>query len=214
MSQVITNTRGMQRNREDSLVNRRTDAIVDEHAQRVKFGGFHFGAAFFGWLVSTGIGAILTSILVAAGSAVAVTNFKSTASNLNINPQAVATVGLVSGILLLAVLCLSYFTGGYVAGRMTRFDGARQGFGVWIMGIIIALVLGGVSVALGSQYNVLQQLNLLHIPIKSGNFTTLGLIITILSIVLTLLVAMAGGKLGEAYHRKVDAEGTVGELTR
>ena len=38
------------------------------------------------------------------------------------------TIGLVGGALLLAALMIAYFAGGYVAGRMSRFDGARQGF--------------------------------------------------------------------------------------
>ena len=36
-------------------------------------------------------------------------------------------IGLGGGILLLAVLAIAWFCGGYVAGRMARFDGARQG---------------------------------------------------------------------------------------
>ena len=41
--------------------------------------------------------------------------------------RAANTVSLVAAIVLVAVLALAYYTGGYVAGRMSRFDGARQG---------------------------------------------------------------------------------------
>src|SRR5687768_9462078 len=38
--------------------------------QRDAFGGFNWGSAFFGWLVAIGIGALLTAILSAAGTAI------------------------------------------------------------------------------------------------------------------------------------------------
>jgi hypothetical protein len=37
------------------------------------------------------------------------------------------TIGIVAGIILLVVLVNAYYIGGYVACRMSRFDGARQG---------------------------------------------------------------------------------------
>src|SRR4051794_26843728 len=50
------------------------DAVVlDREArlrQRDRFGGFNWGAAFFGWLVAIGMGVILTAIVSAAGAAV------------------------------------------------------------------------------------------------------------------------------------------------
>ena len=41
--------------------------------QRDEFGGFNWGAAFFGWLVAIGIGVLLTAILSAAGAAIGLT---------------------------------------------------------------------------------------------------------------------------------------------
>jgi hypothetical protein len=121
----------------------------------------------------------------------------------------VRTVGLVSGILLLTVLAIAYFAGGYVAGRLSRFDGARQGMATWIIGLIVALVLGAAGALLGAGFNVLQQLNLPAIPVGS-EFTTGGLIASLLALLLTLGAAILGGKTGEKYHRKIDAEGMAG----
>ncbi|HET9098012.1 MAG TPA: hypothetical protein VFN51_00160 [Candidatus Saccharimonadales bacterium] len=179
-------------------------AAIDRSAQRQKFGGFHLGAALFGWLVSTGIATILISILTAAGAAVALTQIKNAT---NISAQGVSTIGLTGGILFLIVLIVSYYAGGYVAGRLSRFDGARQGFGVWAIGILITIILAALGAAIGSKYNVLQQMNLPHIPIKAGSFTTGGLITSLIAIVVTLLAAVSGGKLGERYHRRVDEAG-------
>ena len=42
------------------------------------------------------------------------------------------TVGIVGAIIVAVVLLVSYYAGGYVAGRMARFDGAKQGLAVWL----------------------------------------------------------------------------------
>lgn len=193
------------RQREDDSVDRE-HAVMDHNLARSRYGGFHFGAAFFGWLVSTGLAAILTSILAAGGAALAVSRVNSVS---NVTNSTAATVGVASGILLLIVIAISYFAGGYVAGRLGRFDGVRQGFGTWVIGLIIAIILGVVAAGLGSKYNVLQQLNLPHIPVKSGSLTTGGWITSIAALVITLISAMVGGKIGEGFHRKVDAAGAV-----
>jgi hypothetical protein len=179
--------------------------VVDERVQRERYGGFHFGAAFFGWLVSVGIGTILSGILAAAGGALAVT--KIAGDTLTVTK--VTTISFVSGVLLLLILAVAYFVGGYVAGRLVRFDGARQGLGVWLIGVLMTLLLGAIGALLGAKYNVLQQINLPHIPIKQGSLTTGGLITSLVAIAVTLLAAVVGGRLGVHYHRRIDKAGTV-----
>lgn len=177
----------------------RDTADHDMAVVKSSVGGFKFGAAFFGWLVSIGIAAILTGILGAAGGALAVTNVGS-----NVSAGTVSTIGLWSGIVFLIILAIAYYAGGYVAGRMVRFSGARQGFGVWAIGLIVTVVLALAGAILGAKYNVLQQINLPHIPIKQGTFTTGGLIASLIAIVVTLLAAIFGGAAGQRYHHKVD----------
>lgn len=184
-------------------------AVVDRDLQRSEFGGFHFGAAFFGWLVTTGLATIVIALLSAAGSAVAVAAVDSVNA---VSGQTASTVGLVSGILLVIALAISYYAGGYVAGRMSRFDGARQGVGVWLIGVLLTLILGGLGAALGAKYNVLQGLNLPHLPINQGSFTTGGLITSVAALLVTLAAAVLGGRAGERYHKKVDASGEIGTV--
>lgn len=186
-------------------------SVVDKKLQYRQFGGFHFGAAFFGWLVSSGMGVILISLLAAAGSAVAVTSIKNPQA---INSSTATTVGLTGGLLLLMALAISYYAGGYVAGRMSRFDGARQGFGVWTIGILVTTLLGVIGAFVGSQYNVLQQLNLPHVPINQGSYTKAGLITSLAIFVVSLVAAISGGKAGEKFHRKIDNKGTIGQAVR
>jgi MFS family permease len=90
---------------------------------------------------------------------------------------------------------------------MARFDGARQGVAVWVIGLLVVLALALAGLVFGSQYNVLQQLNLPRIPIDEGTATTGGVIALVAVLVVTLIGAVVGGKLGDRFHRKVDRAG-------
>jgi hypothetical protein len=177
------------------------DAVA---AQRDRFGGIKWGAAFFGWLSANGLAVILIALLSAAGVAFGLAQNVDTADEA---VEQVETLGIGGGVAVLVVLFLAYLAGGYVAGRMSRFDGARQGVAVWVIGLLVVLVLAVAGIALGAEYNVLQQLNLPRIPIDEGTATTAGIITLVAILLVTLLGAVLGGKLGERFHRKVDRAG-------
>jgi hypothetical protein len=167
--------------------------------QRERFGGLNWGAASFGWLVAIGIAAILTAILSAAGAAIGLTSISSAEAQ-----KHAATIGIGGGIALLIVLLLAYYAGGYVAGRMSRFDGGRQGVGVWVIGLFTTIVFAVAGVAFGSKYNVLSSLNLPRIPVKEGELATDGGIALAAILLGTLIAAIVGGRIGRHYHTKVD----------
>jgi hypothetical protein len=177
------------------------DAVA---AQRDRFGGIKWGAAFFGWLSANGLAVLLVALLSAGGVALGLANGLDTADEA---AQQADTLGIGGGIAVLVVLFLAYLAGGYVAGRMARFDGARQGIAVWLIGLIVVLLLAAAGVILGAQYNVLEQLNLPRIPVDEGTATTAGVITLVAILLVTLLGAVLGGKLGDRYHRKVDRVG-------
>jgi amino acid transporter len=170
--------------------------------QRAEYGGLNWGAAFFGWLVAVGMAAILLGLLSAAGTAFGLTEVSDAEAKANAE-----TIGLVGGILLVAVLAIAYFFGGYVSGRMSRFDGGRQGFGTWAIGVAVTLVLAVAGAIFGAEYNVLDALGLPNIPIDRGTLTVGAGVALVAVLVLSLLTAMAGGKAGERYHRKIDRFG-------
>ncbi len=170
--------------------------------QRAEYGGLNWGAAFFGWLVAVGMAVILLAILSAAGTAFSLSEVSESEANSNAE-----TIGIVGGILLILVLAIAYYCGGYVSGRMSRFDGARQGFGTWAIGLIVTVILAVAGAVFGSEYNVLEALNLPRIPIEEGSLTTGAAIALAVVVILTLLAAMGGGKAGERYHRKIDRAG-------
>jgi hypothetical protein len=170
--------------------------------QREEFGGVNWGAAFFGWLVAIGLGALLVGLLAAAGAAVGVTSIpqKDTVGD-------ASEIGVGGAIALLVALAVAYYCGGYVAGRMSRFDGARQGLGAWLIGLIVTVILAIAGALLGAEYNVLDQLHLPALPVGDSEFASGGALALVILVFGTLLAALVGGKAGEQYHRKVDRAG-------
>jgi MFS family permease len=165
-----------------------------------RFGGTNWGAAFFGWLVAMAMTVLLAGIVSAVAAAIG--------EDLNLTQadveQDTASAGLAAAIVLIVVFAIAYYAGGYVAGRMSRFDGGRQGLGVWIVGLLITILAVVLGLVFGEQYNVLDRVNPpdINAPEDAG----IGAIVAgVVLLVVTALAAMAGGKAGRHYHAKVDA---------
>lgn len=180
---------------------RRRDVIVDDDAHaRDKFGGLNIGAAFFGWIVAVGVAVLLAGIvgavLAAVGSDVEVTQSDA--------EREAGTIGISTAVVLLVILALAYYAGGYVAGRMSRFDGARQGVGVWVVGLVVTIVAIALGAGFGTKYNVLERVDLPRIPISTDDITGGAVIAAVAVVLVTLLFAVLGGVLGHRYHNRVD----------
>ena len=167
---------------------------------RDRFGGINWGAAFFGWLVAIALTILLTSI---AGAVTAAIGSSTQITQSEAERQA-GTIGIVAGVVLLVVLAIAYYTGGYVAGRMSRFDGGKQGLAVWLIGLVVTLLAIGLGTLFGSEYNILDRVNLPRIPLSTDQLSTGGLITAAAVLLVSLLAAMLGGKVGHRYHDKVD----------
>jgi hypothetical protein len=180
----------------------RTSLRAVRARQREEFGGVNWGAAFFGWLVAIGLGALLVGLVAAMGAAVGLTDASGTDAAGN-----VTEIGIGGTIVLLAMLAIAYYCGGYVAGRMSRFDGARQGLGAWLIGLIVTVILAIAGALLGAEYNVLQRLELPALPVGDSKLASGGALALALILVGTALAALIGGKAGEQYHRRIDRVG-------
>ena len=168
--------------------------------------GIQWEAAFFGWLAAIGLAAILVAMLVGGGVAVGLTDIEDTAG------QQAERLTFGGGVVLVAILALAYLAGGYVAGRMARFDGWRQGLGVWILALVMTLALAATAWIAGGDVNPLESLELPRIPVEEeGGLTTGGVIATVAAAVVTLLAAIGGGIAGERFHRAVDDAGSTVE---
>jgi hypothetical protein len=183
----------------------RRDVVARE---KDRYGGMKVGAAFFGWLAATGTAVLLTALLAAAGAAVGVATGTDLEQAAGDAERDAGTVGLAGGVGLLVIFFVAYYCGGYVAGRMARFDGARQGVAVWLWALAAALV-AALLVAIGAeQYNILVDLNdFPRIPVDEGDLTTAGIIVAIAVALVSLLGAVLGGIAGTRFHRKVDRAG-------
>ncbi|WP_028267323.1 YIP1 family protein [Arthrobacter sp. MA-N2] len=174
--------------------------------EKEQFGGIKIGSAFFGWLTATGMAVLLIAILTAAGVAVGLAN--NTNVNDAVNQAGSQTVGIAGVIALLVILFLSYYSGGYVAGRMARFNGVRQGFMVWLWAIIAAVLVALLGLIAGQRFNILANLNSFpRIPVNEGQLSTTGIIAAVVVAAVTLVAAVLGGLAGMHYHRKVDRAG-------
>jgi hypothetical protein len=161
-----------------------------------------FWLGFFGWLTATG----LTVLLAALISGVAALFGAQNASG-----ATMSALGVGGAIALLVVLLIAYFAGGYVAGRMARFSGLKQGFAVWLWAIIVAVVLGVVGAIAGTQSGVATQLgSVAQLPFSASQLTLAGVVSALAVLVVTLVGALLGGVAGMRYHRRVDRVGARG----
>jgi len=168
-------------------------------------GTIQWEAAFFGWLAAIGLAAILVALAVGAGVAVGLTDVSDTAG------EQAERLTAGGGALLVAILALAYLAGGYVAGRMARFDGWRQGLGVWLLALLMTGALAITAWIAGGDVNPLEDLELPRVPVdEEAGLTTGGAITLAVTAVATLGAAIAGGIFGERFHRAVDEAGVDG----
>jgi hypothetical protein len=125
---------------------------------------------------------------------------------LNLGDQEIDATIIPSLVVIGLVLFVAYFSGGYVAGRLSRFDGGRNGAATVLWGILLSVLLA----LFGSILPVLQfvqefaQASLL--PAISGlvEAGVLGLVIVIGALLLEVLGGFLGGRLGNSYHTRID----------
>jgi len=173
--------------------------------QRKRYAGVNWGAGFFGWLVTIAMAVLMSALVVAGATALGLLDDVRAAGAAS-EP---GTIGIAAAAAALGVLVVAYYTGGYVAGRMSRFDGGKQGTGVWVTGLLLAGAAAGLGFLFGLQYDAIDQLNLeaVSVPIWAGGVQ--GLVAAAAALFISLLAAVAGGKVGCRYHRKVDDAGYV-----
>jgi len=174
------------------------EPVVD--AELLSYRGFKFGAAFFGWLIAIAMSVLLMLAVAAAGLGTAqvldYTRSKAEAQ--------AGAAGITAAAVAVLMLTLAFYIGGYVAGRLARFDGGRQGFGVWMFALLFAVLAAGGGALLNSQYDLLDKVNRPDVPLSNSALTTGGIAAAAALVVLTLLFAILGGKAGKRYHDKID----------
>ncbi|MFR9804745.1 PRC-barrel domain-containing protein [Pseudonocardia sp. RS010] len=167
--------------------------------QHERFGGLKIGSAFFGWLVAVG----LTVLLGALASLVV--RLAGVSPDLGAGPgQDPRMLGITGGIVAVAVMLLSYYAGGYVSGRLARFDGARNGVAVWAMGLVVTVAVSIAIAVTGATDSLFAALRVPGVAVSGEALTLTGVIALLIAAAVALIGAVVGGKAGERYHRRVD----------
>ncbi|WP_448810272.1 hypothetical protein [Agromyces bauzanensis] len=174
-----------------------------------QFGGVKVGSAFFGWLIAAATAAIITGAAAAGGAALRLGKLLTPATSTGLGPFDAPTVGWIGVGILLAVVLVAFYCGGYVAGRMARFSGVVQGLAVWIWAIVIAIAVVLLGVVLALPYEAATDRLVLFsgLLVPDDLVMIAGIVAAVAGAVVSLGGALLGGMAGVRYHRRVDRVG-------
>jgi len=174
----------------------RTDDIGVREAQR-RFGGVDLPAALAGTMAALGLSLLLGGALAAAG----LLRYGEDAAGVT-DRTSLATGAAVSA-LVIALLSVAF--GAWVAGRMARYDGGRNGVLTALLFIIALAGLSAAGLGLGEETTDGDLGVRLGDLTDSDAFGPLGIAGALGAIALLLLTGWFFGRLGSRYHRKADA---------
>ncbi|GGI47250.1 hypothetical protein BCL57_001949 [Agromyces flavus] len=184
---------------------------VEEVAERQReaFGGPKIGSAFFGWLTATATGAILAGVVVVVTAVIGLDVIPDPWATGGLGPFDGVTVGWIVIGIILAIVLVSFYCGGYVAGRMARFSGAAQGLAVWgwavVIGIAAAVAIGLLDGRFG--FVAAGRDAVPSIPVSVELVTVAWIGAAVALVLVSIGGAVLGGTVGVRYHRRVDRVG-------
>jgi MFS family permease len=176
----------------DVAVEKRPHPIA---ANRAAFGGIDYPASFVGMLTALATLVLLGGIV---GAAVGAVGYQTGLSGDNVED-----IGLASLIGGIAVIFVAYLIGGWTAGRIARYDGARNGLmtGVWTL--LLAAILSTLAYFFGNEYDVLRNVDLPQWFDRDA-LTTAAIVSGVVTVATMLLAGLLGGLAGSRYHRVAD----------
>ncbi|WP_425845461.1 hypothetical protein [Agrococcus sp. TSP3-2-1] len=174
--------------------------------ERERFGGVKVGAAFFGWLTATGAVVLLIALAAAIGALIASLSGRDVDEVVEGAQQDLQSAGIWGAVILLVIWFVAYYCGGYVAGRMARFDGAKQGVAVWVWAVVIAIVAAIIGLVAGQNF-ALPPGAMPTLPLPEDQATLATVISAVVVAVVALIGAVLGGLAGMRFHRRVDRAG-------
>lgn len=176
---------------------------TEQREARLKdiYGGVDWLASFIGCVFALVCGGLL--LLLFAGIVLVPLGF-----SLDLQSQAISA-SVVTGLVVIGLaLFLAFFVGGYVAGRLVRFDGGRNGALTVGWGLLLAGLLAIFPAFLpGALFRLLRDVvNESALP-AIGNLLAVGgvgLGILIGAVLLMLVGGLFGGRFGNRYHVRID----------
>lgn len=115
-----------------------------------------------------------------------------------------SVIGLIVATI---VVFASFVVGGFAAGRMSRYHGGLNGFGAGLWLILLVAIFAGLGAWVGAEYNAFNRLDLPNwfAQVDVDDLTAIAAIASAILVAATLVGGYVGGRLGEAYHTRVDA---------
>lgn len=159
---------------------------------RRQYGGLDLPATLAGTLAALGATVLLGGVLAAAGSF---------GYQQGIGERAIPVGGLVAGFVTLLV---AFGVGGWVAGRIARYDGGRNGLMTAVWFVALAALAAAAGAWIGAEYDVFADVEL---PQWFAEEATSGeaILSGLAALVVMLVAGYLGGKLGDRYHRRADS---------
>jgi hypothetical protein len=179
---------------------------AEEREDRLRdmYGGVDWLASFLGFIFALVAGSFFSLV---AGLVVAPLGVSMDLAGSEIGPAA------ITGFVLVAILVfLTYFFGGYVAGRLARFDGGRNGAMLLLWTGVTVLVLALINAVLSGFLpegisedidNLIQNFLFSTIDGLSG-LGIAGVLIFVGALLVALVGGFLGGRLGSRYHAEID----------
>lgn len=166
-----------------------------------RFGGADVVAGILGMFAALGTLVFLGALLAAGADEIP---YQLNQIDVDGNLQDVEVVGTAVAIV---VVFVSFFVGGWAAGRMARYDGGINGVGVALWFILLVAVFGLLAAWFGTEYNAFAGVDLPDWfgQIGADDVTLKAIVGAIAGVVAALLGGGIGGMFGEQYHQRVDA---------
>lgn len=164
-----------------------------ELAREAGMGSVSAVSVLAGVLVAYGAMAVLAAIVAAVAGALNI-------DSADLSPEDWTEAGIGAAIALGAVLLVSYFFGGYVAGRMGRRAGLAHGLAVFVVGILIVAVVAGAAAIASDGDAVADELRNRGLPTSADDWRDVGLATSLGLLAAMAVGALAGGIKGERWH--------------
>lgn len=160
---------------------------------RRRFGGIDWAATVAGATTALGTAAVLAGLLAGAGTVGYQLDRRDT--------DDLTAAGLVAG---LALLVLAFLFGGWVAGRIARYDGGRNGAATVVWFVVLSAATAALGAWAGREHDLFGNL---HLPqwFSSDARSTAAVLSGVLTLALCAAAGWLGGRGGERWHRRADA---------
>jgi hypothetical protein len=179
---------------------------AEEREDRLRdmYGGVDWLASFLGLVFAIVLGAVFSAVAGLVLVPFGITPYLS-------GGQIGASV--ITGLALLGVLIfLTFFFGGYVAGRLARFDGGRNGAMVLVWTFVVVLILALAAAIFrgflpaGMAEGIANLVD--RIVSTAGNLAgragVVGIVTAVAALLIALLGGFLGGRMGSRYHTEID----------